>query len=241
MENAIIYRDIPRIDATLLARLHGLGVADLHDALPPIARAAGLLGSSMRPITQGLRMCGQAVTAFCAPGDSLMSHCALYLAHPGDVLVVSNGGAATGAVWGGNMAIDAKAAGIAGAVVDGPVRDVGTFRDLHFPVWASSVSVSRAEKLGRGHVNVSVACGGCVVNPGDIVVADDDGVLVFPPQHIGAVAEAVGVRAREETELHQKIQRGGRIFEIMDFGRLLECKGIKVREGFWSNGDSSAR
>jgi 4-hydroxy-4-methyl-2-oxoglutarate aldolase len=239
IENATIYRDIPRTHADSLARLHGLSVADLHDALPPTARSAGLLDQSIRPITPGLRSCGRAITAFCAPGDSLMTHCALYLARPGDVLIISNGGVPNGALWGGNVSFDAKAFGLAGAVVDGPVRDVAFNRELQYPLWASSVSVSRAEKKGHGYVNLPVSCGGRIVNPGDIVVADDDGVLVFSPEHIEVIVDQVRSRSRDEAEMHRRISAGERLFDTQNFAQLLKDKGIAIQDGDWRSEPAS--
>lgn len=230
---AKIYRDIPRIDAEVIASLRDLGVADLHDALSPAERSAGLLNSSIRPIVPGVRVCGQAVTAFCAPGDSLMAHCALYLARPGDVLVISNGGVPHGALWGGYVAFDAKTFGIAGTIVDAPVRDTAFIRELGYPVWASSVSVSRAGKTGEGYVNLPVSCGGSLINPGDIIVADDDGVLAFSPQHVQAMVNAVRSRAQMESELRRRMQAGERLFETQKFGALLESQGIAIEEGHW--------
>ena len=234
-QEAAIYRDIPRVDAALIASLHGLTVADLHDALPPAARSAALLDQSIRIMTPGLRTVGQAVTALCAPNDSLMAHCALYVARRGDVLVISNGGAPIGALWGGNVAYDAKAVGVAGAVVEAPIRDVAFIRELQFPVWANAVSVSRAEKHGIGFVNQPVSCGGRIVNPGDIIVADDDGVLCFSPVHIETLVDRVQQRVRDERELRKRIASGARLFETQNFQELLKAQGIELKDGCWGD------
>ena len=228
-----VYREIPRIAPDLLASLAGLTVSDLHDALPPTVRSAALLGPALRPITPGLRVHGQAVTAFCAPGDSLMTHCALYLARPGDVLVIGNGGVPSGALWGGNVAFDAKAHGIAGAIVDAPVRDVAFIRKLQHPAWASAISASRAEKRGLGTVNLPVACGGTLVHPGDIVVADDDGVLIFAPEHLAVAVDKVRARIRDETAMRRRIEAGERLFDTQGFGKLLADAGIEIHAGLW--------
>jgi len=233
-EQSKVYRDIPRVAPDLVACLRDLTVADLHDALSPVARGAGLLSARMRPIAPALRAYGQAVTAFCTPGDSLMAHCALYLARPGDVLVLSNGGVPYGALWGGHMAFDAQAFGLAGCIVDGPVRDVAYLRELQYPVWASSISVSRTEKWGRGTVNMPVPCGDCVVNPGDIVVADDDGVLVFGPEKIETLVSKVCNRLRSESDIRRQIKAGRRLFETQKFADLLETRGIAIEDGHWN-------
>jgi 4-hydroxy-4-methyl-2-oxoglutarate aldolase len=228
-----VYRDVPRVDPDLIARLRELTVADLHEALPAAARDAGLLSPRVRAIVPGIRTYGQAVTAYCTPGDSLMAHCALYVARPGDVLVLSNGGVPTGAMWGGHMAFDAQTFGLAGSVIDGPVRDVADLRELRYPVWASSTSVSRAEKLGAGYVNMPVSCGSCVINPGDIVVADDDGVLVFGPENIEPLVGEVRSRLRRRSNIRPQIKEGQRLFDTQKFGDLLETHGIAIQDGHW--------
>jgi 4-hydroxy-4-methyl-2-oxoglutarate aldolase len=235
---AKIYREIPRADGSLIASLRGLTVADIHDALTPEARSAGLMNQSMRPVTPGLRICGQAMTAFCALGDSLMVHCALYLAQPGDVLVISSGGVPHGALWGGNVAFDAKAHGLAGTIVDAPVRDVAAIRELRYPAWASSIAVTRLEKMGQGFVNLPVACGGCLVRPGDVIVADDDGVLAFSPLFIPQIVSSVQDRARREAQVRRRIEAGERLFETQDFAKLLEDSGAEVCDGSWVAGEN---
>ena len=232
-ENVKIYRDIARVEADLVAQLLGLAVADLYDAFWPAVEAVGLIERTLQPITPGLRAHGQAITAFCSPGDSLMSHCALYLARPGDIVVVCNGGVPNGALWGGNMALDAKKLGIAGVVVDGPVRDVAFIRELGVPTWASSISVSKAEKIGRGSVNLPVRCGAVTVNPGDIVVADDDGVLAFSPNHIQRVVAEVRKRLQDEHPMRRRIQDGERVFDIVGLQEVLDSHDIEVHDGNW--------
>jgi 4-hydroxy-4-methyl-2-oxoglutarate aldolase len=219
----LLYRDILR--------------ADIADALPPAVRSAGLLRPELRPLLVERRIFGPAVTAYCAPGDSVMSHCALYFSKPGDVLVISNGGVPEGAIWGGTMAVEAKRVGVAGVMVDGPVRDVETFRALPLPVWASAVSASRAEKRGRGYVNQPVSCGGCVVNPGDIVVADDDGILAFAPRYLESIVAATRQRKTKDAALLEKMKAGERIYDIIGIGSVLQAAGADIREGIWRSGE----
>jgi 4-hydroxy-4-methyl-2-oxoglutarate aldolase len=232
-ESSRVFRDIPRVRAEQLADLRGLAMADVHDALPPAVRSAGLLHAGIRPLTPGLRACGQAVTAYCAPGDSLMSHCAAYLAQPGDVLVITNGGVAYGALWGGHMAFDAKTFGLAGTVADAPIRDSASLREIEYPVWARGVSVSRTEKRGLGCVNMPIACGGASVNPGDIVVADDDGVLVFAPMFIDSIVKKVRHKSHEDAAIRRRVAGGERLFDTQGFRLLLEQNGVAIHDGTW--------
>lgn len=237
MTSVTIYRDIPRVSAGLIASLKGVGVADLHDVLPTSARDSGLVHHAIRPIAPGQQIAGQAVTAFCAMGDGLMSQCALYLSRPGDVLVLSSGGMSNSAVWGGNMALDAKLFGVAGVVVDGAVRDVATIREIQYPTWTRFTSPARPEKSGQGAVNVPISCGGVIVNPGDVVVADDDGILVIPPALVAAAVRTARQNLSAEADMQRKVRSGQRIFEVVKFDELLVSKGIEIRDGIWNGGD----
>jgi 4-hydroxy-4-methyl-2-oxoglutarate aldolase len=238
--NTSIYRDVPRVNPALLACLQGLTVADLHDVLLPTMNRAGLLSRSIHPLSAGLRVCGPAVTAFCEPGDGLMSHCGLFLARAGDVLVISNGGLVDGAVWGGNLSLDAKVLGLAGVIIDGAVRDVAYIRDLQLPLWASAIAVSPTGKAGRGFVNMPLSCGGRMVNPGDIIVADDDGIVVLPPEQIESIGAQARTKLQNEVDLRHRINRGERLFDTQNFSKLLQDQGIEIRDGHWQPGDGDA-
>jgi 4-hydroxy-4-methyl-2-oxoglutarate aldolase len=232
----LIYRDIDRIDRSVLDALQGMGVADICDILPPMVSASGLMHRSIRAMTPGLTMCGQAITGFAANGDGLIPHVALYVAQKGDVLVLSNGPQEIdSALCGGHGALDARARGVAGAVCDGPVRDVRALRDIGFPTWGTSVTAAHGAKGGVGWVNKPVSCGGVIVEPGDIVVGDDDGVIAFSPRHAEFVAREVGrVQARDAT-VRERIAGGERIFEMANFGPL-----VTIQDGAWRH-DPSAR
>jgi 4-hydroxy-4-methyl-2-oxoglutarate aldolase len=214
-------------------RLRGLTVADLSDALSGAGHPPRLLGQSLWSLTSGARICGQAVTAFCAKGDGLMSHCALFLAHPGDVLVLADGGSGDAALFGGNMAIDARALGVAGIIVDGPVRDVSRMRALKLPLWARSTSPRRGAKKGEGSVNMPLSCAGALVNPGDIIVADDDGILALAPFHIDEIVHAVQRKLVEESALARRIEQGERIFRIAGLDKLLEQMRVSIEPTHW--------
>lgn len=230
---ATIYREIPRVPGELLESVRGLSVADLNDALSPPARDAGLLPRSLQPLVPGMRICGQAITAYSASGDGLISHCALYLARPGDVLVIASGGSSS-AVWGGAVAFDAKTLGLSGAVVYGAVRDVGAIREMRFPTWMLLASASRSEKKGQGCINTPIPCGNTTINPGDIVVADDDGVLAFSPLHIKAVVDQAKRKRDSESAMRKRIEAGERLFKVAGLDELLVANGIEIKDGCWT-------
>lgn len=235
MTGSVIYSDIPSCDPKLIEKLRTLSVADLSDAISAKAGGQRILNERIRSVIPGERLCGQAVTAFCEPGDGLMSHCALYLAKAGNVLILSNLGSADGAIWGGNMAIDAKSIGLAGIVCDGAIRDTALIRELKVPTWASATSFKKPAKAGRGSVNVPVECGGVLVAPGDIVVADDDGILVLSPSEAEAIIAIAQDRIEEERVLRLRISRGERLFEAAGLRQMLDDYGFRIRQGCWSD------
>jgi 4-hydroxy-4-methyl-2-oxoglutarate aldolase len=225
----LIYRDIVRIDRGLLDALRGMWVADICDILPAPVSASALMHRSIRALTPGLRTCGQAITGFAANGDGLIPHVALYVAQAGDVLVLSNGPQETdSALCGGNAALDAKTKGVAGAVCDGSVRDVAALREMGFPIWGKSVTAAHGGKAGVGWVNKPVSCGGVIVKPGDVVVADDDGVIAFSPAYAEFVVKEVGRVQERDAMVKQRIANGERIFEMANFGQMVE-----IQDGAW--------
>ena len=225
----LIYRDIVRIDPSLLDALQGMWVADICDILPAPVSASALMHRSIRAITPGLKMCGQAITGFAANGDGLIPHIALYVAQAGDVLVLSNGPQETeSALCGGNGALDAKTKGVVGAVCDGPVRDVAALREMGFPTWGKSVTAAHGGKNGVGWVNKPVSCGGVIVKPGDIVVADDDGVIAFSAAYAEFVVKEVGRVAERDAMVRDRIANGERIFDMANFGEK-----VTIQDGAW--------
>lgn len=228
----MIYGEIVRVAPQLLDALRGMAVADISDVLPPIVSAAGLMHRSLHSVTPGLRICGQAITGFAANGDGLIPHIALYVAKPGDVLVLSDGPQEMRtALCGGHGAMEAKTRGIAGAICDGAVRDVGALRALPFPTWAKSVTAAHGGKGGQGWINKPVSCGGVVVNPGDIVVADDDGIIAFSPSHAELVIAAVRRVQERDAMVDKRVAAGERIFEMAKFHET-----VSIHQGHWLAG-----
>lgn len=232
----VIYTQIPASDPALIARAAQFGIADLHESLGAVAGRMCLMSPQMRPIGPGQHICGPAVTAWNYPGDNLMIHAALDLAEAGQVLVFTNGGTSQGAMWGDVACGYAKKKGIAGTVVHGAVRDTDALRDMAFPVWSTHVSVEHPEKRGPGAVNVPIVVDGVLVEPGDIVAADADGVLVIPRALLAKTVEGAEKRASAEVEFRKRIAAGERPMDLLGIRANIEAAGIAVVEGTWENG-----
>lgn len=239
--NPVIYTRIPLPDPALVAEAASYAIADLHEALGPVAGRMALMSPRMRPLLAGRRISGAAVTAYNFPGDNLMIHVALRLATRGQVLVLTNGGGHQGALWGDVACTFAVKKGIAGVVADGAVRDVDALRELDFPVWATAISPEHPEKRGPGSVNVPVVVDGVLVEPGDVVVADGDGVLVIPQAHLARAVEGARSRAAKEVAIRDRIEAGESLFEILNMAAAVEAAGIAEIDGDWRGGrDGSA-
>lgn len=229
----VIYTKIPSSDPALIARAARFGVADLHESLGPVAGRMCLMSANMRPIAFGQHACGPAVTAWNYPGDNLMIHAALDVAEAGQVLVFSNGGTSQGALWGDVACGYAKKKGIAGTVVHGAVRDTDALRGLEFPVWSTHVSVEHPEKRGPGATNVPIVVDGVLVEPGDIIAADSDGVLVIPRALLARTVEGAEKRAATEVEFRARIAAGARPMDLLGIRANIEKAGIEIKEATW--------
>lgn len=233
MTETQIYREIPRPEPALIEALRGIPVADLHDELSAVDRKVRLMAPALRPVIEGVRIVGPAVTAFNSPGDNLMMHTALYLAQRGDILVLSNGGAPNGALWGDNASTQAKHKGVAGVIADGPVRDLDGIRHQGVPVWSTIVSVTRPMKTMPGAVNVPIVCAGVLVSPGDIIVADTDGAIVVPWSEALRIAEAARARIARDARMQEAIAGGSTLFEEIGCPASLERLGAVIQDGVW--------
>ena len=193
MRNVIV-TDVPHPEPEAVARLQSYGVATVHEAMGRV----GSLGPDLRPVQQGLTIAGRAVTALCWPGDNLMIHAAVEQCGPGDVLVVATAAPSTHGMFGELFATALAHRGVPGVVIDAGVRDTADLRAMGFGAWSRHVSAEGTVKATAGHVNLPVVIAGQVIEAGDVVVADDDGVVCVPRAR---VAETVGAsRAREEKE-----------------------------------------
>ena len=220
----IVYRKIRRLNQDLVERFRKLDVASVHEASGDDL----LMDPTIRPLLEGVVVAGPAVTARNTPGDNLALHVALDLARPGDVLVMTTGAIPQNAIWGENATIFAQARGLAGVVCDGAIRDVATVRAAGFPVWGSVVFARRSSKNQPVEVNVPIACGGLRVDPGDIVVADDDGVVVVRYADAERVLIAAEKKKASELERQPLLHAGKSIYSVLGLDRELQRMGTQI-------------
>jgi 4-hydroxy-4-methyl-2-oxoglutarate aldolase len=228
----VVYLRLSRPSPDLVARAARIAVSDLYEALPADLRDHALMNSRIRPLLQGTRMAGPAVTARCAPNDNLMMHKALLLAQRGDVLVI-DGGEPSAAQWGDLAAVYAEKKGLAGVVVEGCIRDADALTAGRAAVWFREISPAHPTKKGPGAVNVPVRCGDVLVHPGDLVCADGDGVLVVPQPHLEATILAAEARAKDETMVIRAIEAGQSLFELHGLGHAFEASEVRVIDAAW--------
>jgi 4-hydroxy-4-methyl-2-oxoglutarate aldolase len=203
MRNVVV-TDPPRADAGDARQLGEFGVATVHEALGRV----GYLGPELRPAWPGARIGGTAVTALCWPGDNLMIHVAVEQCRPGDVLVVATNSPSTDGLFGELFATALASRGVRGVVLGSGVRDVAELREMGFPAWSRAVSAQGSVKATAGAVNVPVTLGGQVVAPGDVVVADDDGVLVVPRTDVPRALTAARARIDKEAASRAAFEKG---------------------------------
>lgn len=229
MSQPHVYLRVNRVAADLCARAREVTVADLHESTAHLGYT-GLMSARMRRVTPGARIAGPAVTALCQPGDNLMMHRALRLARPGDVLVVHSLGETSAAQWGDVATTYAVQQGLAGVVVHGCVRDVDQVLAMGFAVWATHVWPVHADKGKGGGVNIPIACADVLVRPGDLVVADGDGVIAIPRGQAEAVVAAAEVKMRKEAEFAQAIRAGAAVWDLSGAAAAYAALGLVERD-----------